>query len=205
PAPSPASGLEPTFGRQGIAAIDPPHGIQTTMPASLALQPDGKVVVVSTIGRFTDGPGRLVLARYHPGGALDLSFGAGGYAEAGFTPEPALGVEPSRPRGVVQADGKILLGASTVDKATGHLDLGTQRFRSDGTSDSTFGAGGLVRINVGFAAPDGGRIQQSDELKGLALQPDGKILAGGNTFGSPEIGDSFSLARLLPDGSLDET
>ena len=103
----------------------------------------------------------------------------------------------------------------------GQLDLAFQRFRTDGTPDPTFAAGGHVLINMGFLVRDGGRIQhgetatgqdpdrdpiqQTDMLSGLAMQPDGKILAGGTTFGPPDTGDAFSLVRLLPDGSLDKT
>jgi RNA polymerase sigma factor (sigma-70 family) len=216
---SPAVGLDTDFGRRGIAVIDPPQGVPTWLPAGAALQPDGKVIVVSAVGPMANNPRRLVLARYQTDGALDRTFGVDGYVEAGITPGPDVGAEPDRPRVVVQADRKILLGATHGPDRKTMPDLAIQRFRPDGTTDPTFASGRPVLVDVGFLAPGGGpiqhtdrmtvvapdRVQQTDLLTGLAVQSDGKIVVGGTTLGPPEISDAFSLVRLLPDGSLDES
>ena len=52
--------------------------------------------------------------------------------------------------------------------------------------DPGFGAGGVVRTDLGVSA----------NLVGIALLPDGRIVAAGNAGG-------IALARYLPDGSLD--
>ena len=66
------------------------------------------------------------------------------------------------------------------------------RYEADGTLDSTFGTGGKVTLDWNGGA---------DNAWGLALTPDGKIVASGNeTDGS---GQRFAVARFNPDGSLD--
>ncbi len=64
-----------------------------------------------------------------------------------------------------------------------------------GSLDTTFGTTGKVTTSMGPGA---------DKIYALALQPDGKIVAGGiqNITG---IDNDFALARYNPDGSLDTT
>ena len=42
-----------------------------------------------------------------------------------------------------------------------------------------------------------------DRVFGLALQPDGKVVAGGDTESAEDRGSAFALARYNRDGSLD--
>lgn len=71
------------------------------------------------------------------------------------------------------------------------ISSSTQAINLDGLLDKTFGNAGIVSTN--FEAPD--------IALGLALQPDGKIIAvGGSELGG--TGD-FALARYNVDGSLD--
>lgn len=65
---------------------------------------------------------------------------------------------------------------------------------SDGDIDPTFGTGGRVRVN--------NVDDVSDHARTVAIQPDGKILVGGDTNGSNNTGVTI-LNRLNPDGSLD--
>jgi len=61
-----------------------------------------------------------------------------------------------------------------------------------GDLDTTFGTGGKVGTSFGTSA--------NDFVRGLAIQPDGKIIAAGTTEG---FDADFALARYLPNGSLD--
>jgi uncharacterized delta-60 repeat protein/uncharacterized repeat protein (TIGR01451 family) len=75
-----------------------------------------------------------------------------------------------------------VIGAPTAAAAGGDLD-------------PSFGTGGRVTTDFG----------QSEEVHGLAVQPDGRIVAAGHTYSnSTGIGD-FALARYKSDGSLDPT
>ena len=62
----------------------------------------------------------------------------------------------------------------------------------DGGLDTTFGAGGKVVTNFGGVY---------DQIDGLAVQTDGKILAVGTGGGS----NCFAIARYLPNGTLDSS
>ncbi|MDQ1516245.1 MAG: hypothetical protein QOE80_2075 [Actinomycetota bacterium] len=94
---------------------------------------------------------------------------------------------------VTQPDGNVVAGGT----GGGDGRFALARYRSDGTLDPAFGASGLVTTAIG----GGG------EIRALALQPDGKIVAAGVAVpaGHPNGGvpAQFALARYLPDGHLD--
>ncbi len=74
--------LDPTFGVAGRVTTDfAIAGSSDDQASALAIQPDGKIVVVGTSFFVAPGPapGRdVVLSRYNPDGSLDPSFGTGG-------------------------------------------------------------------------------------------------------------------------------
>jgi uncharacterized delta-60 repeat protein len=65
---------------------------------------------------------------------------------------------------------------------------------ADGDIDPTFGTGGRVRVN--------NVDDVSDQARTVAVQPDGKIVVGGDTMSSGTNGIAI-LDRFNPDGSLD--
>jgi uncharacterized delta-60 repeat protein len=73
---------------------------------------------------------------------------------------------------------------------------GVLRLNTNGTLDSTFGTGGMVKINVPSGL--GGGVQ----VVGVAIQTDGKIVAGISTVNS-DGSQAFLLARLEMNGALD--
>jgi uncharacterized delta-60 repeat protein len=117
--------------------------------------------------------GKIVTAsvpmfRLNPDGSLDASFVS-----------PVIGDFGAGERILVQPDGKFLVGGYFTmanEKTIKHL----ARFNADGSVDNTFNQ---------IALPDNGQIFA------IALQPDGKIVVGGNGFGG--------AARFNPDGSFD--
>jgi uncharacterized delta-60 repeat protein len=70
------------------------------------------------------------------------------------------------------------------------MDFALVRYNNDGSLDDSFGNGGVVTTTIGKSA----------QGRGVAIQPDGKIIVGGLTIDSQ---DSFSLARYTITGSLD--
>jgi RNA polymerase sigma factor (sigma-70 family) len=178
-------------------------GAATKLPPALALQPDGSILVLTTEGRFGDNPTRYLVIRYGADGQLDPRFGDRGSAVVRFVADGIVTVPPARPRIAVQPDGKIVVAAVAPVGPRGLPNLGFQRFRADGTPDPDFGDGGTVVLDVGLPTPGGGQHESSDMLTGLALQPDGKIVAGGSAHGLPTVGQVFAMVRLLPDGSPD--
>jgi uncharacterized delta-60 repeat protein len=121
-------------------------------------------------------------------GGLDITFGTGGV----FTDSAGEFNNSGTSSDVVavQSDGKII-AAGTIGFAAGAVRLNT-----NGTLDSSFGTGGTVTINFP------GSNEGPSQVIGVAIQPDGKIVAGISNLNA-DANPLFILARLNPDGSLD--
>ena len=166
----------------------------------LRLQPDGKIVVAGSTGASAD----FALARYNNDGSLDDgspsdttpadSFGSAGKVTTDFGGEPddAFAV-------VLQADGKIVAAGSTgVGSVESPKDFALARYNRNGSLDdgspgdltpgNRFGPDGTVRTDFASIDPD-------DAAQDVALQPDGKIVAAGDS----------RIARYNGDGSLDDS
>ena len=115
--------------------------------------------------------------------ALDPTFGTGGKA----TPTTRFGGRRSSM--AIQPDGKIVMAGGTFTAFV------LARFDTDGTMDQTFGTGGDGTVSTLV----GGEAVQQEAL-GVAVQPDGKIVAAGYT-----VRDGAVVVRYLPDGQLDDT
>jgi uncharacterized delta-60 repeat protein len=151
--------------------------------AALALQPDGKIIAVGTT-RFGGRP-EFALARYNPDGSLDQSFGFGGKVITAFGT-----IQDEANAVVLQPDGKIVAGGET--RIANAYQFAVARYNPDGSLDQSFGSGGQVTLSMGA----------SGGVRALALEPDGKILAGGFAA-QPSGAYEFALARYNLDGSLD--
>jgi uncharacterized delta-60 repeat protein len=117
-------------------------------------------------------------------GRLDATFGVGGV----FTDTAGvLGTAVA-----VQSNGKIVVGGEVGFEAA------VLRLNANGALDSTFGSGGAASITFPGDLFDGARVV------GLAIQSDGKIVAGISNF-NQGFGPLFLLARLNVNGSLDNT
>jgi len=173
-----AAGLDPSFGTGGIVTTTVAQG--SVQASKLVQEPDGRLVVVGTIGSGL--MEQIVLARYTVDGALDPSFGSGGIVvtDPAQVPNVALVFDA-----VAQTDGAIVVGGLTAGgPASGGLLV---RFGfADGSLDQSFGNGGVA---VDPNAPSGAFA--------LALQSDGKIVAV-TTSGSSDV-----VARYGTDGSPD--
>lgn len=147
----------------------------------IARQGDGKLVVV---GLSEAG---FALARYHADGSLDTAFGGDGTVTSDFGggshTANAVAVQPS--------DGKIVVAGTTevLAEEGGCCFFSVARYNTDGSVDTGFGDGGLVRVDEFGGSADGADV---------AVQPDGKIIAAGKGGGG-----GFALVRLGADGSLD--
>lgn len=150
-------------------------------PEAIVVQSDGKIVLAAASGS------EVVLLRYQANGQPDPAFGGQGIVRTDF------GRSLNAPTALaLQADGKLVVaGVTGADPTT--FDFGLARFLSNGQPDPTFG-GGDGKVNTDFA---GG----SDVAHGLAIQADGKIVAGG--VASINGQRVFAVARYMPDGAPD--
>jgi len=150
---------------------------------SVAVQANGKIVVAGDAGEDPSGD-TLALARYNTNGSLDGAFGGDGKVITSSGAGHQLGY------GVATAAGKILV-AGWANQAGSH-DFALARFEDDGSLDTGFAANGVATAD--FNAGD-------DMAVAMAVQPDGKIVLAGRTLQGSN--NDFAVARLCPDGTLD--
>lgn len=148
---------------------------------AVAIQPDGKIVAVGfmRIGVNDD----FAIARYNSNGTLDTTFDVDGLVTT------AIGTGNDVATSIaIQSDGKIVVGG--YYRATND-DFAVVRYNTNGSLDTTFGAGGKALTPISTSG--------NDQANAVALQSDGKIIAAGTT------GSTFGVARFNTDGSLDTT
>jgi uncharacterized delta-60 repeat protein len=187
-------GLDPSFSGDGwVRTYDAQGAAKRYFPkgaTGMALQADGKVIAVSEI---QDGNSHWLFGvyRWTASGALDPSFGSGGLV---VTDLPGSFETPYVV--ALQADGKILVGGEAMCPRS--MCFGLVRYRSNGSIDTTFGEGGLVRTMF---------EQCGCTIHGLAVQRDGRIVAVGERFRYGDNQDDWliAVARYLPDGRRDRT
>jgi uncharacterized delta-60 repeat protein len=155
---------------------------------SVTLQPDGKIVVAGIAANDQANDFDFQVARYLSNGDPDTTFHSTGFVTTDFGANNDQAYHVA-----VQPDGRIVVAG--VSNAGGNDDFALARYNADGTLDDTFHATGTVTTRIGNAA---------DNLHGLALQGDGKILAAGYTatnLAGTEFG--ISVARYIGGNVLD--
>jgi uncharacterized delta-60 repeat protein len=179
--------LDTTFGTDGIVTSS--LEVRTNVVPPVAIQPNGKIVVAGTPGTNTF-PESWAVLRYNTDGTPDTSFGESGRVTTAFEHFDARPVAI-----VIQSNGRILVGGSgyvpfSIDK---QLEFIFSRYDPDGTLDKSFGEEGLA-YSISSVRTDG--------MTGMAVQPDGKIVATGSTIGFPQSYD-WLVSRFNGDGSVD--
>lgn len=190
-----AGDLDPTFGIGGKVTTDFANGNDRAF--AVAIQDDGKVIVVGTVGSSRI-PDDFALARYNVDGTLDVSFGDDGRLTADFG-----GGDRARSV-IIQNDGKIVVaGTYAYESAAGNFaDFALSRYNPDGTLDSSFDGDGLVATDFREIP---GYNYSLDYSYSMALQSDGKIIVVGTRWPSHLTRDQLALARYNVDGSLDSS
>lgn len=162
---------------------------------AVTIQADGKIVIAGSIepgGYRLQGqsPHFFALSRYEKNGDVDVGF-QGGLVLTDFLP----GSDSWASAVISLPNGQIVAAGTFYNAKTGYYDFGLARYNANGTLDGNFGTGGKVETDFkGF----------NDYLFGLALQPDGKLIAVGSS--SPDNRSQvLALARYNSNGSLDGT
>lgn len=197
---SQAGSFDPSFGGSGKAfnALyfdngGGPQNFNSDFEWAITVQPDGKIILV---GR-TNVPGNgydFGVLRFNTDGSPDVSFGEGGQMNINFNTGSPTSIEDQAFAVIVQPDGKIIVGGH--ESLNGVRSFGLARLNADGSLDITFNGGGKVMTPFGPSPA-------SSAVYALALQPDGKIIAGGNTSTNGTL--DFAVARYNIDGTLDNT
>lgn len=141
-------------------------GLNGSYIHAIALHADSKIVAAGSLyGVRNDGNPQSALVRFDANGSIDNSFGKNGLIT---TQVGEYGSEIYDL--VIDADKKIVAVASTVDIfKLGSIAFASVRYLNNGELDSSFAQNG-VQLTV---------IQNQPNATAIALQSDGKILAGG--------------------------
>jgi uncharacterized delta-60 repeat protein len=173
--------LDATFSDDGLVTTDFVGYFDEIR--DLAVDTGGRIV---TGGQSCEFPGNsdevcdFGLARYTSNGTLDRRFGRKGRVRTDLGADLSEGI-----RGVVvQTDGRIVAAGDT--SGPGASDVGLTRYRSDGRLDRGFGVNGVVITPVS---------PSTDEVGGLELQADGRLVVAGTTAISQSFG--FFVSRYL--------
>ena len=208
--------IDTTFNPAGgpLPYTNPPGSVVTDFSGNdtsqdiayaVAFQSDGKIIAVGSTVLATQ---HFALARYNADGTLDVTFNPGGGPLPFINPpgtvvtdfDPIGNTSSEQARAVnILPDGRIAVA--------GFGDLGTQtsamlaRYLPNGALDITFFGGPPAIVPGTVVTQTQVMAGHTDEFYGLALQADGKLVAGGLTeFGG---GINFFLARYLTTGALD--
>jgi uncharacterized delta-60 repeat protein len=194
---------DPSFGTAGrTALVVNPSGqsIPNDYVYGAAVGPDGRVVLVGTAGT------KFGVVRLNADGTLDSSFGIAGVTSLTTLTAATVAVQP---------DGGIVV-AGSVPNGGGELtpfeqdpigeqlstDFAAARLLPNGAVDPSFGNGGTVQIPISLGGTS------TSNVTGVGLDPGGLIVLAGTVAPTrPDVvtgPDEFGVARLNPDGSLDD-
>ncbi len=186
--------LDPFFQGSGIAAVPFESPVSEYSTNAVAVQLDGKIVVVGTVNIGTGGFHEIAVSRFNPDGSIDTSFGQNGTAYIGF----GLGGTSGDFGDALAIDGtKIVVGGAAT--STIGSECAVARLNADGSLDSSFGAGGKITLSI--TAPN----LPDSEADAVAIQPDGKIVLAGRVQNAAGDTSDFGVARLNQNGQPDTT
>ena len=150
---------------------------------SVVVDSQDRILVLGHTGM--DGQRDLVVARYLQDGDPDMTFGV-----AGRQIINAPGSDERAAAAAVLSDGRILVAGDS--NANGNIDFQVRRLLADGSSDPSFGAGGVATLPISA---------EDDSAEDMVVLPDGKILLVGNVTSGAARGPV--VARTTCDGKLD--
>jgi uncharacterized delta-60 repeat protein len=122
-------------------------------------------------------------------GGLDPAFGLAGKVITDF----GFDLDAQAFALALQSDDRIVAAGRAFTPLQG-FDFALARYNIDGTPDAGFGIGGRV-ITDFFGG--------NDRATSIIIQPDGRIVVGGDAFNTSTGNTDFAIARYNPDGSPD--
>jgi uncharacterized delta-60 repeat protein len=187
---SAAGVLDTTYGTSGAATVP----VTLFGPWAIEAAPDGSVLVAAGAApSSTASQWQPVVFKVTPAGALDTSFGSGGFSY--FYPR-TFGPTGKATDLSIQSNGSILVGGRVGDNIT-YNQFFVARLLPNGALDTSFGTNaGMTVVSFGIVVADGRK---------MAVQPDGKIvLVGGVGNNNNSIIDT-GVIRLNANGLPDST
>jgi len=176
--------LDNTFGTTGKAYSNYASDFGSETP--VVVQPDGKIIQLS--GGTSGSLYQSTLIRYTSTGALDNTFGTAGKFTTSYTTNNTANTL------ALQPDGKIVIAGLLDSASVTYMFIG--RVTAAGANDAAFGTNG--RTIVPLSAGESGAFS-------IAVQADGKIVAGGYATDASGQAVYFGIARVNANGTLDNT
>jgi uncharacterized delta-60 repeat protein len=190
--------LDRAFGQDGIAPL--PHKGVFALPAAVAVQPDGRVLLAGDEGFSGATPPApcgycdfLTLGRLTRDGRPDRTFGQGGvvHTRLELSPSPGLGL-------ALQRDGRIVI-AGGIQRGSVASFL-VARFLRTGAFDPSFGGHGYTVTDMHSAQ------RKDNRATALAIGRDGRLVVAGRSARdalegggkSGRIQYRFAVARFFP-------
>lgn len=171
----PAGAADRDFNRENDPLTDPPHNLRpgaNNTVQAVVTLPNGSTVIGGDFTTYNN-YNRSGIAKVLFNGQIDHSF------------NPGTGINGFIRAMAMQPDGKLVIGGG-FSSYNNILRQNVARVNPNGSLDMTFNPG------IGANGP----------VRAVALQPDGKVLIGGD-FTEINGTNRFFLARLNADGSLD--
>jgi uncharacterized delta-60 repeat protein len=170
---------DPTFSGDGFTTVS--FSSDNAIGEAVLIQPDGKIVVAGSA--IVGGDWDFVAARFNADGTLDNTFNGDGKATIGF------GGDDKCFAAALQPDGRIVMVGGNEGSLSLDEDFAVARLNTDGHLDGSFDGDGKKTIGFGGF----------ESAHGVAIEPDGRIVLGGDS------GGDGALARLTSSGGLDGT
>lgn len=167
-----------TFAGDGMQTISfANESLGEAQATDVAVQGDGRLVIVGLARQPSFVSGRFGLVRLHADGLPDSTFSGDGKTTTPIIGDGAQAV-------AIQPDNKLVVAGDDANLE----DFAVARHAPDGSLDSSFSGDGVATADLG-----GWDIGHD-----LAVQSDGRIVVVGWT-------SDFALARFNPNGALDST
>jgi uncharacterized delta-60 repeat protein len=174
--------FDTTFSDDGRRTVD--FGTPDALANAVALGSGGKIVVAGVRGN------QVAVLRLNANGLNDSTFDGDAKQTIDFSGSTDVAY-------AVTVDGsQRVIIAGTTSPSGGHSDLAIARLTSGGALDSSFAGG---RVETDFFSESSSEVATS-----LAIQADGRIVAGGLGAVVGEL-SQFLLARYNTNGTLDGT
>jgi len=170
------SGGDPdaSFGTAGVLVVD-----NRKVSDGLAVQSDGRIVLVGEAGTATLGVSQFSTMRLNTNGTPDSSFGTDGRVNTAITAQSDTAKAVA-----LQADGKIVVAGSSANQL--NRNFAAVRYNTNGTLDASFATASMLTVDF---------FGSTDVAENVAIAPDGKIVLGG--LARDDV-DGYGLARVNP-------
>jgi uncharacterized delta-60 repeat protein len=200
--------LDASFGDGGL--VHTSIGSSYSRASAVAIQSDGKIVVVGTTERdltLRIDPTVFAIARYRPDGSLDPTFDGDGKATVRVS-DFSLANDVA-----IQSDGKIIVVGDDLNLSNipiipdpneyrNYADFAIIRLNTNGSLDTTFNGDG--KVTVGFGDDEFCKSVAIDYSGTAATNPHyGKIILAGAHLS--DFNHKVALVRLTTKGNLDST